>query len=183
MKTPLRIGIAIGIIVILVVALVMQRSRSFGAPALFGNQSAASSTAAQDNAPAGMHLYQNVRYHFSLIYPQELIVQEYAEPGDALTVTFTDAENTEAFEVYATPYNDKQITKTRFKRDEPSGVQDQPTDVMVDGVRATMFFGKNTIMGDTREVWFIRSGILYEVTTYKELDPWLANIMNTWKFI
>ena len=38
-------------------------------------------------------------------------------------------------------------------------------------------------MGDAREVWFIKNGFLYEVTTYKELDAWLASIMQTWKFI
>jgi len=46
-----------------------------------------------------------------------------------------------------------------------------------------MFFGKNLIMGDTQEVWFIKNGFLYEVTTYKELDQWLAGIMKTWKFM
>ena len=44
-------------------------------------------------------------------------------------------------------------------------------------------FGKKTSAGDWREVWFIRRGFLYEVTTYKELNSWLANIMRTWKFI
>ena len=44
-------------------------------------------------------------------------------------------------------------------------------------------FGKKTSAGDWREVWFIRRGFLYEVTTYKELDSWLADIMRTWKFI
>ena len=58
-----------------------------------------------------------------------------------------------------------------------------PTDIIVDGTRATMFFGNNSIMGDTREVWFIHGGFLYEVTTYKEFDTWLAGIMQTWKFI
>ena len=38
-------------------------------------------------------------------------------------------------------------------------------------------------MGDTREVWFIHGGFLYEVVTYKELDDWFAGIMRTWKFI
>ena len=58
-----------------------------------------------------------------------------------------------------------------------------PTDILVDDARGTMFFGKNGIMGDTREVWFIHGGFLYEVTTYKELDTWLGGIMRTWKFI
>jgi hypothetical protein len=34
----------------------------------------------------------------------------------------------------------------------------------------------------SREIWFIHDGFLYEVTTYKELDSWLATIMQTWQF-
>jgi hypothetical protein len=45
-----------------------------------------------------------------------------------------------------------------------------------------MFFGSNSVMGDTREIWFIHGSFLYEVTTYKELDSWLAPIMQTWQF-
>jgi hypothetical protein len=45
-----------------------------------------------------------------------------------------------------------------------------------------MFYGNNSIMGDTREIWFIHGGFLYEVTTYKQLDSWLAPIMQTWQF-
>ena len=37
--------------------------------------------------------------------------------------------------------------------------------------------------GASREVWFVHKGFLYEVTTYKALDSWLASIMLTWKFI
>jgi hypothetical protein len=42
--------------------------------------------------------------------------------------------------------------------------------------------GERLRMGDTREVWFIHGGFLYEVTTYKQLDSWLAPIMQTWQF-
>jgi hypothetical protein len=40
-----------------------------------------------------------------------------------------------------------------------------------------MFYGNNSIVGDTCEIWFIHGGFLYEVTTYKELDSWLSPIM------
>ena len=46
-----------------------------------------------------------------------------------------------------------------------------------------MFFGSNSIMGDTREVWFVHGGYLFEVNTYKDLDSWLSQIMQTWVFI
>jgi hypothetical protein len=63
-----------------------------------------------------------------------------------------------------TPYSDSQITEQEFKLDEPSGVENQPTPVTIDGAPATMFFGNNSIKGDTREIWFIHGGFLYEVT-------------------
>lgn len=42
---------------------------------------------------------------------------------------------------------------------------------------------KDAVLGDTREVWFIRNGYLYEVTTLKPLEGWLQDIVQTWKFI
>jgi hypothetical protein len=54
--------------------------------------------------------------------------------------------------------------------------------VTIDGVSATMFYGSKSTMGDTREIWFINAGFLYEVTTYRQLDSWLAPIMQTCQF-
>jgi hypothetical protein len=58
----------------------------------------------------------------------------------------------------------------------------QPTATTIDGVPATMFYGSNSVMSDTREIWFINAGLLYEVTTYKQLDTWLLPILQTWQF-
>jgi hypothetical protein len=145
--------------------------------------STTSDTAATLVAPAGYFLYRNQQYHFSFYYPPNLKAHAFNEEGGAFTVAFQDPTANEGFEVYVTPYSATQITKARFKLDEPSGVMQEQADVRIDGVRATMFYGNNAIMGDTREVWFIKGGLLYEVTTYKQLDAWLAEIMQTWKFI
>jgi hypothetical protein len=45
-----------------------------------------------------------------------------------------------------------------------------------------MFYGSNSVMGDTREIWLIHAGLLYEVTTYKQLDSWLAPMLQTRQF-
>jgi hypothetical protein len=133
--------------------------------------------------PPGFREYRNTTYHFSLLYPDSLSVQEYKEKGTALTVTFraNDASG-EGFQVFIVPYGAQSISNARFKQDIPSGVIDQQTPLMLDGKPATMFFSTNAAMGATREVWFINHGFLYEVTTYQELDSWLARIMQTWKF-
>lgn len=131
----------------------------------------------------GLRVYENKQFRFKLLFPQHLELREYKEKGDAMSVTFNEPDTGREFQVFVTPYAGTEVTKERFQMDQPSGIMDQPTDVMVDGVRATMFFSKNQLMGDVREVWFIRNGFLYEVVTYKELDEWLSNIMQSWKFI
>lgn len=131
---------------------------------------------------ADLRSYTNRAYHFYIEFPKGLVGHEYAEHDGAMSVTFQNPETNAGFQVYVTPYAGKQIDDARFKLDNPSGVRIDPTPVVVDGVTATMFFSKNVI-GDTREVWFIHDGYLYEVTSYKELDAWLAEIMRSWKFI
>ncbi|HET8581130.1 MAG TPA: hypothetical protein VFL98_01525 [Candidatus Paceibacterota bacterium] len=133
--------------------------------------------------PEGEREYHNAVYHFSLLYPDTLTGAEYDEAGGGHTITFEDADDTHAFQVYIVSYASSTISDARFLLDEPSGVRTQPTSVVIDGVTGTMFFGNNPVMGDTREVWFIHGGFLYEVTTYKDDDAWLAGIMQTWQFI
>jgi hypothetical protein len=143
----------------------------------------ATSTPETTALPGHMRLYASAPFHFSLTFPEELKVTQYTERDNAMTVTFENPDNTQSFEVYVTPYNKTQIDSARFKLDEPSGTYLEPQDVVISGTTATMFFGRNGIMGDTREVWFIKDGFLYEVATYKPLDAWLGQVMQGWKFI
>ena len=131
----------------------------------------------------GMRAYSNTAFHFGLLFPDNLKASEYKEQGGSLTASFQDPDTRQGFQVYVTPYSGKQIDAAQFKLDEPSGAVQSPIEIQVDDASGIMFFGENAIMGDTREVWFIHGGYLYEVTTYKELDTWLGGIMRTWKFI
>lgn len=138
----------------------------------------------QKEAPlADSKEYRNEAFKFSLHYPKNLTFTEYKEQGDAMTTVFESADAEWGFQVYVTPYSGTTITKERFALDSPSGVFKEPLEVLIDGQRATIFFGKNSIMGETREVWIIHGGYLYEVSTYSDLDAWLGSIMSTWKFL
>ena len=67
--------------------------------------------------------------------------------------------------------------------DIPDGKIIEPVDIVIgEGITALAFFS-NSKLGELREVWFIHDGYLYQLTTYKEWDEWLANIMKSWKFI
>ena len=133
--------------------------------------------------PAGMHEYRSTEYHFSLFYPQELAVSPYNSGGGAATITFQNPDAGEGFQIFITPYSDSKISDARFKQDEPSGVRESLSNITVDGATGAAFYSTDARLGATREIWFVHGGFLYEVTTLKPLDSWLANILQTWKFM
>ena len=133
--------------------------------------------------PAGYREFRSEKYRFALLYPTELSVKTYDEGNNASTITFINADRSQNFQIFVVPYGERQVSAARFKMDEPSGVINQPTQIVLNNSPATMFFGSNAVMGETREVWFIKNGYLYEVTTYKDLDNWISQIMQTWIFL
>ena len=180
MKQSTKVLLAVGCLI------VIRGFATLGWSARPAQSAAAASTAAPfatSTAPNGYLPYSNPQFHFSVSYPQNLHVQEYNEAGGGLTVTFQDIVADQEFQVYVSPYSDSEITDARFKLDEPSGVKVDPTDVTIDGAPGIEFFSNAPRLNDTREVWFIHGGFLYEVTTYKELDAWLQPILQSWHFI
>ena len=132
--------------------------------------------------PDGFKQYKSDQYGFALDYPQELPANESHDEGYAMTVAFQEKSGEAGFQIYVAPINGTQITPDRFHMDEPSGVRRDPKDRTVDGVQAVSFHGFDAAMGETYEIWFIRGGFLYEISTYKELGSWLDDIMKTWRF-
>ena len=132
--------------------------------------------------PAGWLEYKSWIFKFSLLYPDDLRVREYSE-GRGTTIAFQSEKTGRGFQIFVVPYPEDHITPERFKSDVPSGVIQDQQEILIDGARATMFYSQNAVMGDTREVWFIKNGFLYEATTYRDLDAWLSNIMQTWRFL
>lgn len=141
-----------------------------------------SMTSLYREVPPGLYEYRSKSYHFSVLFPQELKVLEYGGKGDSLTVTFGEGV-AQGFQIFATPYNLARVTAERFAKDNPSGVFVEPVEAIVAGVPATLFFGLTVGLGETREVWFIRKGILYEVNARRQDDEWLGRIMQTWMFV
>lgn len=132
--------------------------------------------------PANAKEYTNAAYRFSLYYPDDLAVAEHSISGNSMVITFQDAANQQGFEIFVTPYDQPKITQQRFTMDEPSGVMNDPQNITVDGAPATEFLSTNDAMGASREIWFLHSGYLYEVTAPQALDSWLLQIMGTFTF-
>ena len=134
------------------------------------------------SSSTGMREYKSTAYHFSLLYPNYLKVSTFDEGGGATTITFQNIEKAEGFQLFIVPYSEPQVSEQRFRQDEPSGVRESLTNITVDGVVGEAFYSTNARLGDTREVWIVHGGFLYEVTTHKSLDTWLGAIIQTWKF-
>lgn len=144
--------------------------------------SAAHSETLPQPAPDGWRRYENVLYGFSLFYPEGMTVRQFDEGRGAQTVIFEDTAAGQGFQIFIVPYDGERISEERFRKDVPSGVLTDPVDLSINGVPAVAFYSTHTLLGETREVWFIRNGYLFEVTAPAVLDEWLAQIVDTWQF-
>lgn len=146
-------------------------------------QQGATSGPEGERSPFEFREYRNARYRFSLLYPRDLAVKEIDEGGGATTVTFENPGLAKGFQIFIVPYEGTQITEEQFLKDVPSGVREDVFDFYLNGILASTFFSTNAILGETREVWFVHQGYLYEITTLRDLSNWLAPILETWRFI
>ena len=100
-----------------------------------------------------------------------------------MTVTFQNEKEVKGFQLFIVPYAESQVSEARFKQDEPSGVRTNVRTITLDGATGASFNSIDVALKETHEIWFVHAGYLYEVTTFKSFDTWLAAIMQTWKFI
>ena len=142
----------------------------------------AANIATRIQPPSGHVEYRNETYHFSFYHSPDEHIKEYDEGGGALTIALQNPQEVRGLQIFIVPYSESSISEERFRRDVPSGIRTAVENTYVAGVPAVTFISRDTFLGDTREVWFIRGGYLYEVTTFKGLSDWLVPIMNTWEF-
>lgn len=181
-------GILLGLLLFVGALLLAKPSPNTPPPtpslALFNNSSSTALTPiASSTLPAGYATYTNTAYHFALSYPEYLSRNEYPESDGALTITFQSPEKGEGFQIYIAPYTESQISEERFKQDEPSGIRTNLTNITIDAAPAAAFYSRNDSLGETREIWVISKGYLYEITTLKSLDEWLMSTVRTLRFI
>jgi hypothetical protein len=135
------------------------------------------------DVPKGFKEYRSTMYNFSLLYPELLAMREFDEGGGAVTITFQNPEAGTGFQLFVVPYVESTISEERFLRDVPSGVRTYAENTFVGGVPAVTFLSRDQLLGETREVWFIHNGYLYEVTTLKDVGEWFVPIMQSWWFL
>ena len=138
-----------------------------------------------DEPPEGYVKYENERYGFSYYHSPQSSITEYDEGGGAMTVVQENLEKVRGLQIFIVPYGETIITEERFKKDIPSGVRYniEETQLGKPGISAVTFNSYDQLLGETRELWFIYKGHLYEITTFNGFGDWFAPIMQTWRFV
>ena len=129
--------------------------------------------------------YENKELGFSLTLPEgyKAAPQEYAEGMKAVVFGKSGGSGKEEFQIFAYPYDEPgPVSPERIWIDEPNMVVDNPQVVKIAGEEALVFFGKDESLGRTREVWIVRGGRLYQISSYAEFDEELSKIMASFRF-
>jgi hypothetical protein len=126
--------------------------------------------------------YRNRAYGFSFYHEAQGKVTAYDEGKGAATIVYENENQVRGFQIFILPYTEAGISEKRFRADVPSGIRKDVRAVSLDGVEAVMFTSYDEMLGDTTEIWVIKNGYLYEITTFKGVGDWFNPIIQTWKF-
>lgn len=146
----------------------------------------ASSTAA---APALTQPYQNSIYNFSLMMPADFAATESQDPSASSTTIVMQNTTGDGVQILVSPFDEDTgqsytLTKERILQDVPDlSISGEQSVVVGANYTGLAFLSDNAAFGgDSREVWFVFRGELYQISTYARLDPLLKGIFATWKF-
>jgi hypothetical protein len=137
------------------------------------------------------NIFADSQYGFSFQYPKSFTATKFSDQEQTATI-LVQGKNPSAvsgqagFQVFIAPFDDEPglPTKERILQDVPEmKITSFENRVLKNGVPAIIFFNEGTSsLGKTREIWFIKNGYLYQVSTTAALDSLVAQIIATWRF-
>jgi hypothetical protein len=132
----------------------------------------------------GLRTYLHEGYGFSFDFPGEASISSIPDLGGEILLVRGDSEE---FQIYVASFDEEgPITTARIKQDLPNlEINDDQQVVIGEGknIEALIFHGVSEDFGETREVWFVGNGHLFQVITPKGGDTFIGPIVDSWKFI
>ena len=129
--------------------------------------------------------YTSPDFGFSFRYPKDFSATELEDDAGA-TVLLQKSGEREGFQIYISEFDEAEpLTGARILQDLPASEVIDPKDVLIGegkAINAVIFLSTSPSFGKTREVWFIREGFLYQVTTYEGQDDFIGPILETLRF-
>ena len=163
MKKHLILGIAIIIIVI-------------AGAAFFSN----GSTKDVISTSSLTETYKNP-YFFSFQHASTTHIEESLDEQRG-TVIVNGAQGN--FQIYLSPYDEDASTLTaeRLLKDIPDlKIKDSKSFVVTDGAKGIAFISEDVNAKETREIWFVSKGFLYQTSALLESAAFLEETLKTWK--
>lgn len=132
--------------------------------------------------------YTNTKYNFSFIPPVGFQVSAFPEGDSGDTVLLQSADGKSGFQIFISPFDEEgPITAERIKKDIPDMVIQNPKQVAfpqsaptAGQVQALAFLSRGSGLGDTKELWFVYTGNLYQIEAVASFD--LGSALETWRF-
>ena len=132
-----------------------------------------------------LELFVHPSLPFSFSYPAQFTINSFTEENGAEVVIAERSGKNGVFQIYIAPFDEEgALTKERISRDVSDMAIDDPQTALIGSEKtpALLFWGNDSTIGKTREVWFAREGYLYQVSAAAALDNVLTQVMATWRF-
>ncbi|MFA6050580.1 MAG: hypothetical protein WC761_05280 [Candidatus Paceibacterota bacterium] len=127
--------------------------------------------------------YDNTEHKFSLMMPKGFTARE-SELEGVDTIVFEN-DKSEGIQIVISPFDDvKELTKSMIQADIPDmEISDEQTVEIGDNHKGLAFKSDNdSFNGESREVWFVFQGKLFQISTYERFDELLQEMFATWSF-
>src|SRR3989338_945017 len=126
--------------------------------------------------------YTHAEIGFSFDYPEGYNIGEFSDGLDGEQQLLVQKDSV-GFQLKITPFEeDVTLTEERIEEDVPDIVINEPIQIKVGEAIALAFLSESESLGQTREVWWVYRGYLYQITTYTEFDETMVKILETWRF-
>jgi len=132
----------------------------------------------------GLKTFSPVDGTFSFSYPEYLNNSALlvGENADEQIILFNSTEPVVGFQIRISPFDeDIALTPERIGRDLPDLDLREPELISVAGVQAVVFLSNEGTL-ETRQIWFVRGGRLYQISTYIEFDERMVKILESWRW-
>lgn len=123
-------------------------------------------------------------YGASFLIPPDFTVGNFPD-GEGEVFVIQNAEKLQGFQVRIMPHDESgPLTAERIRQDLPSLEMRQVEEVLLEGQPAGVAFLSDSEVfgGNSREVWLVKDGRLFQISTYKSLEPLLLRVFSTWEF-
>ena len=147
--------------------------------------------APSSNNQAPSSEYKNDQYGFSFGQPDGFNISDFEEGGGKVILVknvgssvSNNSNNYEnGFQIFIAAFDEPgPITKERILKDIPDMSISNEKEISVGGEKALNFTSQDDLGGETREIWMVHGGFLYQVKGYKNFEEKMIEVLKTWKF-